>query len=160
MTPDNQLIQKIPENSVARGFTLIELMIVLSIIAVLLALAIPVYSNYSIRAKIGEGLSVTNAVKTSVSSTCVANPNIPALDNSTAGFGFAESIDPSSYVEAIQVTGPCRAPQIAIMTKNTGQTPAPILLMTGDLPSGSGQFRWACSSSNTPNWLLPTSCRS
>lgn len=150
----------LPGKFAYKGFTLIELMIVLSIIAVLLALAVPVYSNYAIRAKIGEGLSVANAVKTTVSSTCVENPILLSLDNAKAGYQFVEFLDPNSYIEDIQVSGPCRNPVITISTKNTGQTPAPILLMTGDLASGSGHFRWTCSSDNTPNWLLPKSCRS
>ena len=160
MKPDKNLFQNSRGNSVSDGFTLIELMIVISIIAVLLALALPVYSNYNIRAKISEGLSVTNAVKTSVSSTCIEDPTILALDNASAGYGFTASDDPNSYVEDIQVTGPCRSPIISVTTKNTGQTPDPILLLTGDLPPDSGQFRWTCSSSNTPNWLLPRACRS
>ncbi|MEJ2385201.1 MAG: prepilin-type N-terminal cleavage/methylation domain-containing protein, partial [Xanthomonadales bacterium] len=43
---------------VSKGFTLIELMIVIAIIAILLALAIPAYQDYTIRTKVGEGLSV------------------------------------------------------------------------------------------------------
>jgi len=160
MTPQKTFIHILAGKFPHKGFTLIELMIVLSIIAVLLALAVPVYSNYSIRAKIGEGLSVSMAIKTTVSSTCVENPVLTSLNNVQAGFQFDESTDPHSYVADVQVSGNCSSPQITLTTKNTGQSPAPILLMTGDLSPGSGQFRWTCSSNNTPNWLLPKSCRS
>ena len=53
-----------------KGFTLIELMIVIAVIAILLSLAVPVYSNYSTRAKIAEGMSVAAAAKTATRAAC------------------------------------------------------------------------------------------
>ncbi|MBT8048826.1 MAG: pilin [Xanthomonadales bacterium] len=143
-----------------RGFTLIELMIVIAIVAIILALALPVYSNYTIRAKVTEGLSLANSTKTAVSSACIEDPLLNIADNSMVGYGFSEGTDAEDYVADIQVRGPCRSPLITVTTKNTGQSPDPVLLMTGDLTAGSGKFEWKCSSSNTPNWLLPNSCRS
>lgn len=142
------------------GFTLIELMIVIAIIAIILALALPVYSNYAIRAKVSEGLSLANSTKTAVSSSCIEDPVMTVLDNTMVGYGFIEGTDDEDYVANIQVSGPCLNPLITVTTKNTGQSPDPVLLLTGDLVAGSGKFEWKCSSSNTPNWLLPNSCRS
>ena len=144
----------------SRGFTLIELMIVVAIIAIILSLAIPVYSNYAIRAKIGEGMSVANAAKSAVSSTCIETPTITNITNPMAGYGFIETSGSKSYVKDIQASGSCRNPLITITTKNTGQLPDPIVIMTGELIQNSGHVAWACSSDNTPAWLLPRSCRS
>ena len=56
---------------VSKGFTLIELMIVIAIIAILLALAIPAYQDYTIRTKVGESLSVMASAKLAVKTTFV-----------------------------------------------------------------------------------------
>jgi len=140
------------------GFTLIELMIVIAIIAIILTLALPVYSTYLIRSKIGEGLSVANAAVTAVSATCVENLTIPALTNNLAGYNFVPDPGDESYVDSIVVSGPCTDPIITITTKNTGTSPDPVLVLTGELRSGSAHVSWLCSSSS-PNSLLPSSCR-
>jgi len=141
-----------------RGFTLIELMIVIAIIAIILTLALPVYSGYLIRAKIGEGLSVANAAVTAVSSTCVEDLTIAALTNNRAGYNFIPDPGEHSYVESVAVSGPCTDPVITVTTKNTGTSPDPVLVLTGTLTAGSADVLWVCSSSS-PNNLLPASCR-
>jgi len=143
-----------------QGFTLIELMIVIAIIAILLAIAYPVYANYVIRAKMSEGMSVANAAKTAVTSTCIENLTLTALNNDQAGYYFIEGTNQDDYVSNIQASGPCTNPIITISTKNTGQIPDPIIIMTGEVTAETGQVTWNCSSNNAPNYLLPPACRS
>ena len=68
------------------GFTLIELMIVVAVIAIILTLAIPTYSNYSIRVKISEAISLTEAAKAAVESFCQDDRTITSLNNQLARF--------------------------------------------------------------------------
>jgi type IV pilus assembly protein PilA len=138
-----------------KGFTLIELMIVVAVIAIILTLALPLYSNYTTRAKIGEALSVANAAKTAVASTCVEDPTIAALTNSRAGYSFQAS----TYVQSVTVGGPCLAPTIIVLTTNTGANIDPTLTITGDFTIGSGRISWDCVSDGL-NVHLPDSCRS
>lgn len=65
-------------NKVQKGFTLIELMIVVAIIGILAATAIPAYQDYTIRAKIMEGVSVANGIKTGVSES-YQDDNLPGV---------------------------------------------------------------------------------
>lgn len=145
-----------------KGFTLIELMIVVGVIAILLSLAIPTYSSYSIRTKIAEGLAVANAAKTATSTSCQEDMTLTDLDNAKAGYLFAESGADTDHVKDIIISGDCPQPVITIITKNTGAPdPQPVIALTGDFPPSTvGQLQWACASSNTPNHLLPDTCRS
>jgi len=76
------------KQSVQKGFTLIELMIVVAIIGILAALAIPAYSDYTIKAKISESASITGAMKAAVEIYFSENGTLPDInDTTTAGFG-------------------------------------------------------------------------
>lgn len=155
-------ISKAPFNSIniirqQSGFTLIELMIVVAIIAIILTLALPVYTNYSIRAKIGEALSLAAATKTSVGATCIEDPTLTGLDNDAAGYSFTGT----NWVESITVSEDCLEPVITIVTRNTGApSPAPILTLTGTFEQDTGRVLWTCASPNAPNYLVPLACRS
>jgi len=143
------------------GFTLIELMIVIAVIAILLSLALPAYSDYVIRAKISESLSVAAAAKTATSSACQEDPTMTGLTNSMVGYGFSEFNHEHVYIQNLVVSGECINPIITITTKNTGAPdPQPIITLTGDFTVGNGQITWQCASANTSNVLLPPTCRS
>ena len=137
------------------GFTLIELMIVLAVVAIILTLAIPTYSNYTIRGKVAEGLSLANAAKTAIAATCEESRTITDLNNNLAGYGF----QPTDYVASIALSGPCTAPVITILTQNTGADSDPTLTITGNFTAGSGHVSWLCVSSGL-NLHVPDICRS
>lgn len=142
------------------GFTLIELMIVIAIIAILLSLALPVYSNYTIRAKIAEGLGVAAAAKTATTATCQEDPTMQDLNNYKAGYTLSDVID-TAYIDTISISEDCDEPIITITTQNTGAEGFdPVIILTGSIQPDTGRSTWICSSSNTPVYLLPQTCRS
>ena len=144
----------IQQQSVSNGFTLIELMIVVAIIAIILTLALPVYSDYAIRAKIGEALSVGNSAKTAVSTACQETPNIPAITDENMGYEFDGS---SKWVASVTLSGPCTNPVINIQTHQLGANPDPLLTLTGELLDGHMSF--TCTT-NGENRHVPETCRS
>jgi type IV pilus assembly protein PilA len=84
-----------------KGFTLIELMIVVAIIGILAAIAIPAYQDYTIRSQISEGLAMAGASKAAIAETYSQTGAWPT-DNNAAGIGAAANIT-GKYVTSITV---------------------------------------------------------
>ena len=136
------------------GFTLIELMIVIAVIAIILTLALPTYYDYQVRAKVAEALSIGAPAKTTLAATCQTDRTLTDLDNYKAGVNF----DTSVWVESIDVNGSCTGPVITIRTRNTGAEVDPVILLTGSFVIGTGHISWICSTDGE-NAHVPKECR-
>lgn len=88
-------------NTMQKGFTLIELMIVVAIIGILAAIAIPAYQDYTIRAQVTEGVNLVSGAKAAVTETFNDTGDFPT-SNSEAGLPSATSIK-GSYVTQVEV---------------------------------------------------------
>jgi len=143
---------------VSKGFTLIELMIVIAIIAILVALALPAYQDYTIRTKVSEGLSVAASAKIAAAETCQSDPTTVITAGGTElGYSFSAT----KYVSALTFSGSCavdESAEIEITTTNTGAPDPTILLLNGTLKNSS--VDWVCSLGDTGlERHVPTTCR-
>ena len=139
-----------------KGFTLIELMIVIAIIGILAAIAIPAYQDYTVRSKVAEGLNLSGAAKLAVSEVYDALGTMPG-NQASYGLPQAGSIS-GTYVSAVAVAnGTITLTYLAAVGGNPNQAGNTIVI-TPDTSSG-GSVQWDCTAGTVDTKYRPANCR-
>lgn len=128
--------------NISKGFTLIELMIVIAILGILIAIALPAYQDYTVRAKVTEGLNLAAAAKLAVSETRFSVGTFPA-NNPVAGYEGANTAIVTSIVIGPDASGNEGA--ITITYNAPSEISGKTLLLVPTLSSGSQIIEWFCN---------------
>ena len=140
---------------IQKGFTLIELMIVIAIIGILAAIAIPAYQDYIVRAKVSEGISLASASKAAVAETRQSLGRFPA---SVASYGLPAA----ASISGNNVTSVATTPASGVITityRNDNAINTQTLIMTPTFAANSGSMTWICTGGTVLSKYRPANCR-
>ena len=153
--PSTHLTEDPSMKRAQQGFTLIELMIVVAIIGILAAVALPAYQDYTKRSRISEGLSLAAGAKTAMAEYYASNNAWPA-NNAEAGMAAAADIKGNS-VDSVTVSTASGKGVITVAYKtNAG---GGTIIIEGTASASAGGVTWSCTKGTVDAKFRPSECR-
>ena len=143
-----------------KGFTLIELMIVIAIIGILAAIAIPAYQDYTIRSKDSEGLNLAGAAKLAVSETYDTKGRFPTGSTTNTSYGLPMAVSiAGNYVASVAAANSTGIITITYRGSGVGTGADNATIVMNPNTSSPGAMGWNCTGGNMPGKFRPATCR-
>lgn len=143
---------KMMKKQAQAGFTLIELMIVVAIIGILAAVALPAYQDYTTRAKVTEVLVMAEPAKTAVVESASSLGGLANVTAANSGYQFPGA---TTYVSGIAITDVTGLVTVTSTVPNATGT----VILTPTSVGTSGQLTWTCTTTTINKKFLPANCR-
>ena len=150
----NFKLRSYPMKAIQKGFTLIELMLVIAILGILAIIAFPAYQDYTIRAKVSEGLNLAAPAKLAVAETAASLGGLAKVKAANSGYTFPAN--GTKYVASIAVGN---NGVITVTTKDTGAKVQPVFTLTPAQADLEAPINWTCLATAGDQKHVPANCR-
>lgn len=150
-----------------RGISFIEVTIAFAITAILVAVTMPNYHDYTVRARVAEGLRLAEPAQQALVDTCLANNSAVVSENADADYQYRRPPIDRDFIDRIVLAADCGEKDLTVMVwmVQTGATPEPVIELTAWVPSGvlsdgfEEPYGWHCRLIRGEFAAVPPDCR-
>jgi len=150
-----------------RGISLIEVIIAFAITSILVAVSMPNFHDYTVRARVAEGLRLTEPARRALVDVCLADGDAVIESNADASFFYRRPSVERDFIDRIALAADCRKKNLTVLVwmTQTGASPEPVIELTAWVPTGvlsdgfEEPYDWHCRLIRGDFAEVPPDCR-